>query len=281
MIRIRMDFSSVSLRMATSAVVLMPHDNSEDIGTAAGRGPSAEGAPVLYLLHGLSDDCTAWERRTSLERYVAGTGMAVVMPEVRRSFYADEVYGEAYWTFIAHELPELIARTFHISTRRKDTFVAGLSMGGFGAMKLALTYPERFAAAGSFSGALDMRERQFLDRHGTLEARVWGETNAGASRRHLPAGDDLLGLIDASTARELPDLWIGCGRDDELLGHTQRFVAAARAHGITHTAVLSEGGHTWDVWDDYLERFLTWLSRAGVSGRELPSGGTKLAQQRG
>jgi S-formylglutathione hydrolase FrmB len=96
---------------------------------------------VLYLLHGLSDDDTAWLRRTSIERYVSELGLAVVMPQVHRSFYSDELHGLRYWTFLSDELPQLVDSFFHVSTRREDTFVAGLSMGGYGALKWALRQP--------------------------------------------------------------------------------------------------------------------------------------------
>ena len=135
MIRMRTDFFAESLGMGTSMVVLMPQAaagigmGGADAAAGAGAPEGGPGVPVLYLLHGLSDDCTIWERRTSIERYATEKGIAVVMPEVRRSFYTDEAVGEAYWTFVAEELPQLIARTFRVSTAREDTFAAGLSMG--------------------------------------------------------------------------------------------------------------------------------------------------------
>src|SRR5690606_35149889 len=116
--------------------------------------------PVLYLLHGLSDDDTIWLRRTSIERYVAGLGLAVVMPNVHRSFYADMAYGGQYWTFLTEELPRVAGDFFPLSDAREDNYVAGLSMGGYGAFKWALSYPERFAAAGSLSGVLDLAKHQ-------------------------------------------------------------------------------------------------------------------------
>jgi len=128
---INCDFFAESLSLSTSMTVIIPQQTRSQIGmTGSAAGPA--GAPVLYLLHGLSDDHTIWLRRTSIERYVAPLGLAVVMPAVNRSFYADEVHGNAYWTFLSEELPELVAEFFHVSRRRADTFVAGLSMGGTG-----------------------------------------------------------------------------------------------------------------------------------------------------
>ena len=139
---IQCDFYSEVLQLSTSMNVILPQ-------------PARSRYPVLYLLHGLSDDHTIWLRRTSIERFVDPLGLAVVMPAVHRSFYTDMAAGNRYWTFVGRELPALVRAFFPVSRRREDTFVAGLSMGGYGAFKLALSFPQRFAAAASLSGALD------------------------------------------------------------------------------------------------------------------------------
>ena len=261
MIRLRTDFFAESLGMGTSMVVLMPQAAS-GIGMegadAPGTGASVDGpaVPVLYLLHGLSDDCTIWERRTSIERYATEKGIAVVMPEVRRSFYTDEAVGEAYWTFVAEELPRIVARTFRVSTAREDTFVAGLSMGGFGAFKLALNHPERFAAAASLSGAVDLTSMD-LDWTGTLAQRVWdGREIAGTA-------DDLLGLLGRRDPAELPALFLDCGTEDQLITQNERFLAAAEDAGVDVTSRLRPGAHTWDFWDEGVQDVLDWLPIRG------------------
>lgn len=259
MIRLRTDFFAESLGTGTSMVVLMPQAAAGiGMGGAGGAADAAaggddRGVPVLYLLHGLSDDCTIWERRTSIERYATEKGIAVVMPEVRRSFYTDEAVGEKYWTFIAEELPQLIARTFRISTAREDTFVAGLSMGGFGAFKLALNHPERFAAAASLSGALDPSSLSLELNTGHLAERVW------AGRDLTGTQDDLFGLLAAAEPARLPALFLDCGTEDELLDHNRRFMAAAEEHGVDLAARLRPGAHTWDFWDRGIQDVLDWL----------------------
>src|SRR5215207_6612200 len=154
MAHLRCDFFSVALILSTTMTVILPQETSTQIGMASRHRQGLP--PVLYLLHGLSDDDTIWLRRTSIERYVAPLGLAVVMPQVHRSFYTDEAVGGRYWTFLSEELPALVYSFFRLSDRREDTFVAGLSMGGYGALKWALRDPQRFAAASSLSGALDV-----------------------------------------------------------------------------------------------------------------------------
>src|SRR5699024_8347951 len=224
-------------------------------GSSAADGSSAPtpGVPVLYLLHGLSDDCTIWERRTSIERYATEKGIAVVMPEVRRSFYVDEAVGEKYWTFVAEELPQLIARTLRVSTAREDTFVAGLSMGGFGAFKLALTHPERFAAAASLSGALDPASLGLEHHTGHLAERVWGGHDIAGT------ADDLLGTLTAADPLSLPALFLDCGTEDALLEQNRRFIAAAEQHSVDLTSRLRPGDHAWEFWDRGIQDVLDWL----------------------
>jgi len=257
MIRMRTDFFSESLAMSTSMVVLMPQSTDGQIGMAGSASEGSGPPPVLYLLHGLSDDCTIWERRTSIERYAADLGIAVVMPEVRRSFYTDEVVGDAYWTFISEELPRLVQRTFRVSADPADTFVAGLSMGGFGAFKLALNLPERFAAAASLSGVVDPAHLDLSAHAGHLRDRIWGDTDIETT------DDDLPGLLREAAPGSLPLLYLTCGTEDHLIDQNREFIALAEALGHDLTAVLRPGDHSWDLWDAAIQDVLAWLPLRG------------------
>lgn len=220
--------------------------------------PRPEGKwPTLYLLHGLSDDHTAWQRYTSIERYVREMDIAVVMPSVHRSFYTDMKYGMKFWTFISEELPEVCERMFPLSTARADRFAAGLSMGGYGALKLGLRRPDRYAAVASLSGAVDMvgmagdepeRVSMFYDVFGTLDDFRGGD-------------DDLVAVANrfvAAGTQPLPKVYMACGTDDFLYGINQRFFKTfEKALDITYEE--GPGGHTWDFWDAYIQRVLAWL----------------------
>ena len=131
------DFFSDVLGMGVNMDVIIPQETSKQIGM---EGRAADGAyKTVYLLHGMSDDHTVWQRRTSIERYVSRLGIAVVMPPTHLGFYTDTKYGMPYWTFIAEELPRICREFFpRLSGRREDTLAAGLSMGGYGAWKLGL-----------------------------------------------------------------------------------------------------------------------------------------------
>jgi S-formylglutathione hydrolase FrmB len=250
---IRCDFSSEALELGTSMTVVLPESASNQIGIT-GHDTSAP-PPVLYLLHGLTDDDTAWTRYTSIERYAAARGLAVVMPQVHRSFYADEAHGGKFWTFLSEELPAVVSSFFRVSTRRDDTFVAGLSMGGYGAFKWALRQPERFAAAASLSGALDLAHIYEWDKRPhmvELVGRVF------ADRPVAGTPDDLLHLL-ATSGGDLPRLLLRCGTEDHLLAQNERFVAACREHDVELDAGFGPGAHEWGYWDAQIQAVLDWL----------------------
>jgi S-formylglutathione hydrolase FrmB len=262
MVHLRCDFFSEALSLSTSMTVLLPQQTSTQIGLA-GRASDTP-PPVLYLLHGLSDDDTIWLRRTSIERYAAPLGLAVVMPQVHRSFYTDQAYGGRYWTFLSEELPALVASLFRVSDRREDTFVAGLSMGGYGALKWALRQPERFAAAATLSGAVDLtglRTRRTRPEDPRLFERVFGDRD--------PAGtdDDLFRLLATADPRALPALYACCGTEDELIGDNRGFAEACGAAGIPLTTDFGPGAHDWAYWDDRIQAVLDWLPLREQSGR--------------
>lgn len=246
------DFFSEALERGTSMTVVLPQPTTEQIGVT---GAVPEGPPrVLYLLHGLSDDHTAWMRYTSIERYAAARGFAVVMPAVDRSFYANEAHGHAYWDFVSEELPQVVGRFFRVSQAPADTFVAGLSMGGYGALKHAFTHPERYAGVASLSGVADIRDLgDRLDR-AEIVTRVFG--GAFGPRDDLYA---LLATVDPATA---PRLYIGCGtEEDRLMPPNTRLVEEARARGLDVTADFRPGVHEWGLWDAQIEDVLDWMTR--------------------
>lgn len=254
MARLRCDVVADSLGLATSITVLLPQPSRTRIG--AGVRDLDRPPPVLYLLHGLSDDDTAWTRYTAIERYADELGLAVVMPQVHRSFYTDQALGGRYRTWIERELPELVHRFFRVSDDPAETFVAGLSMGGYGALGWALRDPGRFGAAASLSGALDIAELvrgPQRDEDPRIWERIFGPEPVTGT------GADLFALVDRAGAAGVPPLYVCAGSDDPLHGHSTRFVAHARAAGLDVTTHVGAGNHEWAYWDARIRDVLEWL----------------------
>jgi putative tributyrin esterase len=202
----------------------------------------------------MSDDHTAWLRYTSIERYAAAAGLAVVMPAVARSFYTDEAHGHAYWSFVADELPEIVSSFFRVSARPERTYVAGLSMGGYGAIKLALARPGRYAAAASLSGALDIVRRAAEPLRGDeMHDRIFG----GPPRPE----HDLFALVDGAAPDGVPPLHISCGTEDRLLEDSREFVRRAEGKGFEVTSDFPPGDHEWGLWDRVIQDVIDWFPR--------------------
>lgn len=253
MAHLRCDFYSDALGLSTSMTVLLPQQTRTQIGMTGTASDSPP--PVLYLLHGLSDDDTTWLRRTSIERYAAPLGLAVVMPQVHRSFYHDQVYGGAYGTFLTEELPDLVQSMFRVSGQPADTFVAGLSMGGYGALQWALSRPERFAAAASLSGAVNitgLRTGRTRPDDPRMFERIFGDDP-------IPASADLFALLSSIDAASCPALYVGCGTEDLLEPDNQKLVRAIQDAGLPVQTSFVPGEHEWGLWDDEIRRVLDWL----------------------
>jgi S-formylglutathione hydrolase FrmB len=252
-------FSQVLGLMATMNVIL-PDPGPLEAGVASNNLLTRY--PTLYLLHGLSDDHTAWQRRTSIERYVEGLNLAVVMPAVQRSFYTDMATGQQYWKFISEEVPAVARHFFPLSEVRDENYVAGLSMGGYGAFKLALTYPERYAAAASLSGTLDVvRYAQAEQAAGQNELQhVFGATEALAD-----SPNDILHLASqlVEQGRPRPSLYQWCGTEDFLYADNVRFREHAESLDLAVTYEEGPGGHDWSCWDAQIQRVLAWLPGKG------------------
>lgn len=216
---------------------------------------------VLYLLHGYSDDQTAWQRWTSIERYAEGRNLAVLMPAGQNSFYTDMAHGGKFFTFLTEELPAVAHDLFPLSNERADTYVAGLSMGGYGAFKLALSRPDLYAAAASLSGAVDIRE--LVKRHDDPGNVVWLETMRnifGDLDKVAGSPHDLFSLAQkVSQSSTKPRLYQYCGTEDFLYQDNLCLRDFIRPLGFDYTYEESPGDHRWVYWDREIQKVLDWL----------------------
>lgn len=213
---------------------------------------------VLYLLHGLSDDASAWQRFSSIETIAADYGLVVVMPSVGRSLYTDQPNGQRYFTYIVEELPRYLNEVFHLAPKREDTYIAGVSMGGYGAFKAALTHPKLYAAAASFSGLLSLeflKMRPDDPRNAEFEL-IFGDLNSLAGSKHDPDAWLKNAIKNNLT---LPELYIACGRQDDLYPLSKLFHAACQASGVSTHYHEEDGKHNWYFWDAQIKRLLAEL----------------------
>ncbi|MBQ8507469.1 MAG: esterase family protein [Clostridia bacterium] len=239
----QINFYSEALGKYTCANVILPLPKH--------AGSARKPLPALILLHGMGDDFSSWMRRTAVERYALQAGLAVIMPDGALSCYENMAHGQNYRDFIAEELPLVMRGCFPLSGEREENFIAGCSMGGCGALKLGLRYPEKWSAIGAFSGA-------------HLEYRPPSPRNQAMI--HNSFGD---GLIDADMQIEKnaanPDkpplkIWQACG-DGDVLKDT---VLESRAFleqqpGIDYHFEMLPGQHDWALWDEMIRRFIVDL----------------------
>ena len=240
---LKCDFSSVALQMVTSFIALLPEQ--EDLSQV----------PVIYLFHGLTDNCTGWTRYTAVERYARELGAAVIMPEVQRSYYTDMAHGMKYFSYVHDELPRLCRHMFGLSDRRELNYVMGLSMGGYGALKCALTTPERYAGCAAFSAVADFRAR-------AEQLEPWEREEFKAvlgMDLNVPDSGDLFALLKAAKVEELPRFFLTCGDQDGFFEADRRLAESMKDRGCDVTFEHWDDGHTWTFWDPSLKRAMEVL----------------------
>lgn len=240
MAHLRCDFRSDALEMNTSMTVVLPE--KQDLSQVK----------VVYLLHGLEDNCTGWARYTSVERYAREKGAALVIPEVQRSFYTDMDLGIPYFTFVHDELPEICRSFFGFSPRREKNYIMGLSMGGYGTLKCVLQTPERYAGAAAFSAVADIEEfaaGQTPSEKKQLQA-IFGQS------LKIPVDCNLMTLAEKADAAQLPRLYIACGEQDALYPANMRLADKLEALGADIRFEHWEGIHNWVFWDAAVRKAL-------------------------
>lgn len=202
--------------------------------------------PVLYLLHGYSNSNKSYLYYSGIVRYAEERRIAVVMPSVGNKAYMNSVYGENYFEFISKEMPEFVTSYFPISSRPEDTFIAGISMGGYGALVHGLSHPEMYAAIGAFSPALHMDQ-------------------IGISHE-FPHLEDVGELLMNRSAEELPEIYMCVGSDDFLRDSIVDFHKELQKKNLKryYFEEVPEKEHEWGFWDSWLPGFLDWLPRTDV-----------------
>jgi putative tributyrin esterase len=238
------NYFSRSLLKASSVNVVFPDDPNIPRPWAA-----------FYLLHGLSDDHTIWMRRTSIERYVAGLPLVVVMPDGGRGWYTNAVEGYKYEDDLIKDVVGLVDRTFPVKAERSGRAIGGLSMGGYGAVKNGLKHHEMFASVNSHSGAIGFARSPERGRQLSPEfQRIFGNDPKGGP-------EDPFAVVEKLDHGLLPALRLDCGTDDFLLDQNRAFHKHLESMHIPHEYEEFPGGHDWAYWDKHVQEAIAFHVR--------------------
>lgn len=244
-------FSSVLGRNVSCEVIIPKEFNKE------------KRSPVLWLLHGSSDDQTIWQRRSSIERYADRYGIAVVIPSVDHSGYCNDAHGFRYYDYVAKELPDIMHSFFGFSRSREDNFVCGLSMGGWGALKIGIANPEKYAAIGCLSAGIfnyplpadttnidPVKDRSKYMHYDRRELEGSEEDITGNALRIVKEG------------LPAPRIYHSTGDHDFLLDRarfTRDFFSSFDGDPFDYVYDEDPGSHTWEYWDEHIVKFLDYI----------------------
>ena len=243
-------FFSKELKTSTQVNIIIPDSVVE----------SDEPLKTLWLLHGLKGDHASWMRYTSIERYANRYNLAVIMPNVARSWYTNTAYNMNYYNFVAKELPTFCRKIFScISDKREDNIIAGLSMGGYGAIKIALTCPEQYGHCLSLSGALDITRKGRPCNINEWRSIFGFDMESPLELENSEHDVYALAKKNKEAGIPFPKLYLWCGLEDTLLNASNEFDNCLTELGVEHKYETSEGTHNWRWWDLHITDGLDYI----------------------
>lgn len=233
---------------------------------------------TLILLHGLEGNSSYWGRYTSVERYAQQYNLALIMPEAEMSMYSNMRCGQNYASYIGEELPEILRNMFKLNLDRDSLSIAGLSMGGYGALRMGLSHPQTFGKCASFSGALMLGSREYMEKMKSYKdpGRKGGYVEEEEIERSLYHGslaaygedfayrpeDDLLYLAEVAVKErlELPKMLLTCGTEDFLLEPNRIYSQKLDDMGIKHRFETWPGVHNWQFWEECIRDYIGFFA---------------------
>lgn len=259
---IQVNFMSKTLFRNVTMNVILPVDKITFPGA-----PIRENKPykTLYLLHGVFGNYTDWISGSNIQRLAEKNNLAVVMPSGDNSFYVDNPKSQNnYGEFIGKELVEITRKMFPLSNKREDTYIAGLSMGGYGAIRNGLKYNLTFGCIAGLSSALitDNIDRRNNNTKFFLESRNFAEACFGDLSKVAQSDKNPVWIAEKILEENeyIPKIYMACGDKDSLLEANIKFNEKMKSLGIDITFEIGPGGHEWDFWNTYIARVLEWLS---------------------
>lgn len=256
---LQVNFVSDSLKRTVPIQVILPVDK-----------PSTPPYKTLYLLHGVYGNYTDWVAGTNIQRLAEERDLAVVMPSGDNAFYLDQpMTNNNYGTFIGNELIEMTRKIFPLSRKREDTFIAGLSMGGYGALRNSLKYHQTFSHIAALSSAVYIYESPMStgDNVEFFETKEYMEQIFGDLKKVNKSDKNPVWIAGQLAEQHLavPDIYLACGKDDALLPNNQRLYKELTDLNIPVSYTEDEGAHEWDFWNRYIKKVLDWLPLNPVS----------------
>lgn len=211
--------------------------------------------PTIWLLHGLGENGSCWYRFTTIENLASQYQVAVIMPNVYRSFYMDEVNGLSYWTYLTKELMPELRRMLPLSTLRNQNFVIGNSMGGFGALKFGFKHPEWFSAVAALSPAVNLRD--IIPIMSDI-SRVFGPK---LPKNYL----ENLALTAPNDQLKEIQWYRSIGDHDFMRDSNDHFTDFMNSLGMNETYSVTPGDHDWTFWDNEIKKVFAWLPLSSIN----------------
>jgi putative tributyrin esterase len=262
-------FRSASLNREMQYVVLLP----------VGYDTSEQRYPVLFLLHGLYGDDKNWSTRTNLAKYTRNLHLIIAMPDAGNSWYMNSAMNptEKYEDYIIRDF--IVEIDTHYRTIREGyaRAIAGLSMGGYAAVKFALKYPSLFAFAGGISAALDA-PTDLDETHPEFRDNL--RKAFGEAGNPVRSQNDVFLLLLHADIKALPYFYLDCGADDSFLDVNRKFVFSLRQLKTRYEFHELQGGHTWDYWDAAIDRFLIALAKSNFAHGAMLAGAALTKEHR-
>lgn len=254
------NFHSCVLSMSVDVSVLLPE--RDRIKQFEEKTYNQVKYQTLYLLHGFTGDYMTYIRTSNIERYADEHQIMVVMPSVYNSAYTDMKYGMDYFTYLSEELMDFIERTFPASPKKENRFVAGMSMGGYGAYKLGITCADKFCAIGGIAGSYHAQYRYQgkVNTVSTLCEALYGDPPAMTPEIH-----DIFTMMKnrKENGVELPRMYTCCGTEDRRYQDSVDLKEFADEFGIPLVFENGPGKHDAVFFDEYIQKILDWMGFVG------------------
>ena len=254
---IQVNYLSNALVRTVPVNVILPVDKVDS--KTRGYAPVTKPFKTLYLLHGMFGNYTDWAANTRVQRWAEERNLAVVMPSGDNMYYVNSLLPfNDYGKFVGEELPQIMSAMFPLSRRREDTFIAGLSMGGFGALRNGFKYSDTFGRIAALSSAITVLDPAAPPIAG--DKAVFGDLEAAAATdKNFQVCYARLKERVAAGEAQMPGIYLACGLDDPFIASTRAFRDQLAADGVELTYDEEPGAHEWDFWDRQIKKVIDWL----------------------